>query len=397
MKIIILNWTKGNNDPFTYGNNLIAQYLQENGRPARVLDIETPNLANALQAEKETGIDFVLTCQGFGSDFQIAGKDNKQVSMWSHLGIPLICVHADHPSIMPDHHTLESPLCKHLYYDEDACLFSNQYFRSAISASMTCTCPLDVYSPSAEKPEGKYFVLMKNLEHPDALEKQWKTMLSPAFFAFFMRVVEQVKALVLTSTHFVDFHAILDKAIADDATMRALHHKENHHALFLWHRHLDLYVRHFKSVELLKRLREYPVRVFGKGWDIEKAKANNNHTFHDGVDMAASKKLYYSEYGILDVSPFRGLHDRSLRAIYNRTAFLSDADISRKFPGFPDYAEVFYNFSGETLEARCENIMRNPQKYRDLAIAFSKEYQIVNPANEFVKSLDIHAQSMRRI
>ncbi|HEU5046869.1 MAG TPA: hypothetical protein VFT64_03415 [Rickettsiales bacterium] len=396
MKIIILNWGKGDNDPFTYGNRLFTHYLRDHGRDSEIVDVEHPQLVKLLESKKEEGIECVLTAQGLGSTLTITPPGKSEMSLWDYLGIPLICAHADHPSIMPANHMLDSPLCKHLYYDDSACYFSNQYLRTKTGAAMTYFCPLDIYSPPTGKPEGRYFVLIKNLVHPDELEQGWKKTLSAEIFNFFMGVAEQIKAAVMSSERFVDFHDILDKAIAADSVMHVMHRKENYRALFLLHGQIDLYFRYFKSVELLKRMRDYPVRIFGKGWDKIKAVPNPNHEFLDGLNMTESKKLYYSEYGLLDVSPYRGFHDRSLRAIANETPFLTDTDLSSRLPRFRDYADLFYNFTPGTLEARCEQVMSNPARHWELGIAFSREYRSVNAANAFIQSLDIHMQSMRK-
>jgi hypothetical protein len=65
MSIVILNWAKGENDPFTYFNDRLKRSFEQIGRTTRIIGIDDQMVPNLFDAHaKSTGIEFIFTWQG---------------------------------------------------------------------------------------------------------------------------------------------------------------------------------------------------------------------------------------------------------------------------------------------------------------------------------------------
>jgi hypothetical protein len=184
-----------------------------------------------------------------------------------------------------------------------------------------------------------------------------------------------------------NLHDIVDANIESSKDLCGLLKPENFAAFNTIHSQLDFYLRNYKAVSLVKALKDIPIRIYGSGWENVKRDNNPNHEFRPGLNAAESQVLFYSEYGILDVSPFKGLHDRSIRAMANRTSFLSNACMDGSFPDLEKYSALFYSFVGDDLRGRASAIMDNPGAHRDLALDFSKRFRERYPGSGFVATM----------
>ncbi len=64
--------------------------------------------------------------------------------------------------------------------------------------------------------------------------------------------------------------------------------------------------------------------------------------------MADSQDLYYTRYGLIDVSPSKGLHDRTRRAMANGGAFLSSANLEDSFADIETIRPAILQFQDAT-------------------------------------------------
>ncbi len=60
--------------------------------------------------------------------------------------------------------------------------------------------------------------------------------------------------------------------------------------------------------------------------------------------MANSQDLYYTRFGLVDVSPSKGLHDRTRRAMVNGGAFLSSANLEDSFADIERFDPLILQF-----------------------------------------------------
>ena len=104
--------------------------------------------------------------------------------------------------------------------------------------------------------------------------------------------------------------------------------------------------------------------------------------------MANSQELFYSEYGIVDVSPSKRLHDRTRRAMVNGRPFLSSANLEDSFPDIERFETLFFNFLPGNLAMRCAKVVSDPREHSDVSEAFARAYHDRFHLQHFVQRLD---------
>lgn len=388
LKVVILNWRSGENDPFTFVNAAIAHHLRASGK-----NVETVEIADAtwphriIELARHGGIDFAYTWQGLGSPAKVG---NPPLGLWDSLRTPLICIHGDHPSHMPTNHELESRYCFHLYANADHARYSNRFFRQIRGASVVEIPQLHLDERQVAC-AGDHFVLAKNISHPLEMESVWREHLDRETFDFYMAAAEVLRGR-LAMPGYVEVHDVLDELLVDgSAAWRRL--PPGSAAYHQYHGQLDHYARSVKSVRVLTLLQDFPLRVYGRGWDRFAASASALHSFHPGRDMAQSQELYYSRFGIVDISPSKGLHDRTRRAMVNGTGFLSSASLEDSFPDLERYGPLFFDFGSDSLPAKCAAVLGDPDSHRALASEFGRIYHTRYHFRHFVARIDALAKS----
>jgi hypothetical protein len=112
--------------------------------------------------------------------------------------------------------------------------------------------------------------------------------------------------------------------------------------------------------------------------------------------MAASQHLFYSRFGVVDISASQYLHDRTHRAMANECSFLSSAHLDDIFPGIDRYASLFFTHRPQDLPEKCAAVMTDPEAHRNLARQFSHAYYDRFHYKTFVEKLDALARSVDR-
>lgn len=381
LKAVILNWNGGENDPFTVVNGTIRQHLYACGKNVEVLEI-TSDWTAQLTALATAGVEFVFTWQGLGSRATV-GEGGP--SLWDHLRIPLICIHGDHPSHMTLNHELESRYCFHLYANADAARYSNRHFRRARSASVIDIPQLHRES-SLGRREGDYFVLIKNINDPPATERFWQQRYQKPVFDAYMRAAETLKSRLVREP-FVAIHDALDELIVEHS-LEWLTPAANMVAHHDYHSQLDHYLRSHKTVSAVTALRQFPVRIVGRGWDRIAQSAPPAHVFEPARKMADSQELYYTRFGLVDVSPSKGLHDRTRRAMANGSGFLSSANLEDYFADIEHFEPLFFDFRPHELPEKCAAVLRDPEGHLELAQEFAHRYHNRFHFKDFVNRID---------
>lgn len=112
MRIAILNWSGGENDPFSYFSGNLQRRLRELGHDAIILALDD-GFATALHTAHEASpVQLAFAWQGIGSEVRRTGDT---ATLWERLGIPVVCHHGDHPCYNPPNHVQSSPNLIHLY------------------------------------------------------------------------------------------------------------------------------------------------------------------------------------------------------------------------------------------------------------------------------------------
>jgi len=382
MKAVILNWKGGENDPFTVVNATIQQHFHACGKNAEVIEISSGDWPQRLAALAPSGVELAVTWQGLGSSV-IVGERNQ--SLWDHLKIPLMCLHGDHPSHMPSNHQLNSRYCFHLYTNAEFARYSNRHFRRLRSASMI-DIPQLHREPRLERRAGDYFVVAKNINDPLATEQRWRSQLAKPVLDAYMMAAETLKARLVRESY-VEIHDVLDDLIFEH-NLEWLSPLANIAGYHQYHSQLDHYVRSLKTVLAVTALREFPLRVYGRGWDRVARDAPPSHVFESGRNMAESQDLYYSRFGLVDISPSKGLHDRTRRAMVNGGSFVSSANLEDILTDVNRFAPLFFNFRTSALPEKCSAVVRDPDGHIALAQEFADSYHNRFHFRDFIHRLD---------
>ena len=381
MKVVLLNWRVGENDPFSFVNATLRQHLRACGRNVEVIEITEEGWADQLASLVPGGIEFVFTWQGLGSS---ATLSEGGTNLWDYLKVPLICLHGDHPSHMPLNHELESPYCFHLYTNAAFARYSNRHFRSTRSASVI-DLPQVFREPRLERRTGDYFVLAKNVNHPEDTEAVWRQGMTKAEFAAYMMAAETLKSRIAQESY-VEIHDILDDLIVTNG-LDWLNPTADPARYHLYHSQLDNYLRSYKSIAAVTAMRDFPLRVYGRGWDRVARNAPSSHVFAPGRNMADSQDIYYTRFGLVDISPAKVLHDRTRRAMANGSPFLSSANLEDSFANIELFDQLFFSFRPAELQTRCAAVLHDPASHLELAQQFADLYHNTFRVNDFVNYL----------
>jgi len=391
MKVVILNWKKGENDPFTVMNDTIRQHLRACGKNVEVLEITDADWPVRLTELAPSGVEFAITWQGLGST---ATFGEGGLSLWDNLKIPLICIHGDHPSHMPINHQLESRYCFHLYTNAEFARYSNRHFRRARSASVI-DIPRLHSEPRLPRRTGDYFIFAKNINDPVDTEARWQQRLPKPLFDSHMIAVETLKS-VITRGPYVDIHDVLDELILQHGWehLRSDRNLAQYHS---YHSEVDHYLRSHKSIATVSAMREFPVRIYGRGWDRTAQRAPACHVFEPGRNMADSQDLYYTRFGLVDVSPSKRLHDRTRRAMVNGSGFLSSANLEDSFADIARFDSLFFSFRPNELHEKCAAVVSDPDAHRAVVEQFANIYHNTFHFRHFVNRIEhfaMHASTI---
>jgi hypothetical protein len=381
LKVVILNWNRGENDPFTVFNQTLRQHFHACGKNVELVEITDLNWPQRLAELAAAGVEFAVTWQGLGSPT----RDTRGESLWHRLGIPLICVHGDHPSHMPLNHELDGRYCFHLYANADAARYSNRHFRRERGAVMI-NLPQLHREARLDRRAGDYFVIAKNITDPFTTENEWRQRLDKPAFDLYMRAAETLKFRIAQEPY-VDTHEVLDELLAKH-DVEQLSHVTDAAAYHEYHSQLDHYLRSHKTVLAVTAIRDFPVRVYGRGWDRIARDAPARHVFEPGRSMVDSQALYYTRYGIVDISPSKGLHDRTRRAMVNGSGFLSNASLEDSFPDIGRFDPLFFSFGRGDLPEKCAVVVRAPDAHHRLAEEFAQTYHSRFHFRDFVGRID---------
>jgi hypothetical protein len=395
MSIVILNWKSGENDPFTVTNNALRRYFSDAGKHVIMLELTDTNWINRLCSEStKSKIDFCFSAQGLASSAQF--RKNRE-NIWHTLKIPLICVHGDHPCHMPTNHAHRHEYCHNFYIDPSFTKFSNEYFSHKTKAQ-TLVSPIIHIEKPKNNFSGDYFVFIKNITHPNIMEQTLKQHLQPELYHAVLGFLENMKARLHKEGR-VDFHMEFDKFLTNEPKLNHIIYyilDGNFDLFHQLHSQIDLYIRNYKSICALDILKEFRVNIYGRGWEALSAKNNINHKFFPGMNMANSQDLYYSRFGIIDISPGEWLHDRTLRAIANKTSFLSSGNPDGLIKNPKDHTSLFFDFTEDNLTSRCTNIAHDPDNHRQASIRFSESYQSLHTPEAFTKTIIQQAKKIKR-
>jgi hypothetical protein len=398
VNIVLINWTGGENDPFTLFNQCLAQHFEKNGRNTITINLDSEFTKN-MNLALGLGVDFAVTWQGLGSNLKTEQSSGKTI--WDDLKVPLVCLHGDHPCHSASNHFGISEYVYHLYGAGSFAKYANRYV-PRLSPAQTLFTPnffMHQVSPPNEY-KGDYFVFPKNYDDTLVTLNSWKKNYPEIIYELFLEITESIKA-EFQKGNSADHHEIVGHHLTafiydvlkdhfrvdDDSVLR-------HHM----HATLDKFYRNYVSEHMLLQLTDVKVKVFGRGWDRFASMGNANHEFHSFDKAIDGNHQFHSNFGILDVAPINdSLHDRTMRAVANTNGFLLASSWSHKEYLGQDFSSLFYLGKKDELPERAEQVIQDPEKHRSLSMDFSQRYNQAFSFYRFLKDLEGLVGSQRRL
>lgn len=393
MSIVIINWRGGENDPFTYFSRCMKQALERMGRPAHIVDLDD-SVIDKLAVLSNEGIDFVFLWQGLG--LNLGASNASGASIWDQLRAPVLCYHGDHPCHMPDNHNAASPWVQHIYGTASFAMFANTYF---VRESGATFFPTPVWFTDGVKGrfEGNFFVFPKNIDDLDATLRGWRETPTQRLSSFLLEATDAIIGEFRNGNH-TSHHDIIDGLLTADV-MSALCKEFGHPELPVrvhLHMLLDKIHRNVVAEHVVEDLKDVPLKVYGRGWDRFKRRQNPHHEFLAFDAMSDNAFQFASQYGIIDAAPIHdSLHDRTLRAMSNRSGFLMGSDWSYDTFLGGDYATLFFDGGAGTLRDRAERVMQSPEAHRALCSDFARHYQSQFSLFRFIKYLEGMSETVK--
>ena len=392
MRILLLNWSEGENDPFSYFNAQLQHRLGSLGHEVHILPFNERLAITLYEITQVAPIDLVVTWQGIGSDM---GDPATGRTLWELLDLPLVCLHGDHPCYQPANHRQSSRHVLHVYLCPSFQRDANRLIPREYPA--LCEALPNLFPAPETVPDfaGDHFVLPKNLTDPEETKQSWRQRCDAATYRLLSAGAEAIEQAFRDGAPRDHHEVLLDLLPAPipelvrsgQATppMAAL--------VFQLGRELDNLYRNIASVFVLEALPEVPIRVNGRGWDRFAARGNPRHQFHPFDRAANGDTQFHSRFGIIDIAPTSdALHDRTLRAMRMGGGFLISSAWQSGESMHQDFADLFFGGSPGELMSRVEQVRADPAAHRARVCAFSEAFDRAFPMDDFVARIRTHVE-----
>lgn len=386
MSIVIINWRGGENDPFSYFSACMKRAIERMGRPVHIVNLDNSTIST-LADLSNNGIDFVILWQGIG--LHLGATDNSAATVWETLKVPVLCYHGDHPCHMPAHHKAISPWVQHIYGTASFALFANAYIARDSSATFF---PTPVWFTDGIKGQfaGDFFVFPKNIDDLDSTLNAWREASQPLVASFLLGAADAIISEFRNGNR-TNHHAIIDGMLSEDVLAALCEDLKSTALAVRVHIHmlLDKIHRNAVAEHVLNDLKDVPIKIYGRGWERFQLRQNRYHEFLSFDAMSDNAFQFASQYGIVDAAPVHdSLHDRTLRAMSNRSGFLMGSNWSYETFLGGDYGDLFFDGAEGVLRARAERVMQSPVAHRAQCCDFARHYQQHFSLFNFIKYLE---------
>jgi len=305
-------------------------------------------------------------------------------NIWDSVKIKLISLHGDHPCLAPQNHFHDSEYVLHTYCVPEFLAYSNKFFKRK-NPAIFLNFPFLFPKIKNIQKSGNYFILPKNLDSTKDTFLTWEKSLPKFASNFFIETASLIQQSIYKNT-FTDHHELVTSQLNDEIFNQLLHASKFEDELQLFHQihaNLEKIYRNTISELIVDELRDFPLKINGRGWDSFVKMKNKNHTYSDIGTLQSSANQFESIFGIIDVSAHpNALHDRTLRAIAYGTSFMSNSAICFEDQRGNEFDGVFYTGYKNNLREKAELIVSNPEKHnrdcKELGIIIKSKYDILN-------------------
>jgi len=383
MNIVLINWSGGENNPFSNMNQCYAEKLKDCGCTTKIIDTNDNFFTNFLTFQNQTGkIDLALTHQGIGTNWEMSSGQN----LWEYFGIKLLSLCSDHPVHCPANHSADSKFIIHSYCLQSYTNFANRNPQRNFPAVFLEHPPLLYESKKTERVDrsGDYFVFPKNIDSLDEIFEDWKKEFPQFVSDLLVNISEEIKHNFLAGDP-LDHLNVIDNGLSNlknielhskkEARLREQFFRKNSTdaiRCFL-HEKLDKVYRNCVSEFVASEMRDFPMHINGRGWDRIERTASKKHTFNDVSKLKDLDFQFFSNYGVLDVVPVKDAgHDRIGRAMRYGTSFLSNCRVPWEASLGAPFHELFYTGEVNDLKSKAEFVMRHPERHREMVLEYKE-------------------------
>lgn len=370
MRIIILNWTEGENDPFSFFSRGWQKSLQAEGHDVHVVPLDVRTVLTVAELHQQQPIDLAFCWQGLGSDFV---PDGFTQNLWELLRIPLVCLHADHPSYNPRNHQQSSKFLLHLYGEPTFADAANKGIARDWPALFGFYPNIFAYDAPPVEFSGDYFVLAKNIQDVESILDEWRAKCDGPSYALLSKTAEAIAAAYFDGNR-VNHHSIIFEHLPAPIRNQILSGNPSDAATdfqFHFSRELDRVHRNVAATFIVDALPHVPLRVYGRGWERYEARGNPLHQYFPAETAERSGFQYQSQYGILDVAPANDLlHDRTFRALHVGAGFLMSSAWKRGGSLPDEFGDLFFGGDAAELARKVDMVMADPAAHRRRCAAF---------------------------
>lgn len=363
----------------------MKQAIEQMGRPVHIVNLDN-SIVRELAEINNKGIDFVILWQGLG--LHVETTDGLP-TVWDKLKVPVLCYHGDHPCHAPMNHKDLSPWVHHIYGTASFAMFANRYLPRLGSATFF---PTPVWFADGVKGqfEGDFFVLPKNIEDLDSTFDKWRNSSQHQLVGFLLGAADAIMSEFRNGNR-TNHHDIIDGMLNAEVLAALCEDLGNSGLMVRVHIHmlLDKIYRNVVAEHIVNDLKDVPLKIYGRGWDRFRLRQSRCHEFLAFDAISDNAFQYASRYGIVDAAPIQdALHDRTLRAMGNRTGFLMGSNWSYETFLGGDYNDLFFDGAPGALRARAERIMQSPEAHRTQSRDFARHYRHQFSLFSFIKYLE---------
>jgi hypothetical protein len=396
MNIILINWKHGENNPFSYFNHHLKILFEEFGCLVNIVDLDEKIGENIARLNRSRKVNLAITHQGLGSNLKVV--ETKRL-LWEELEIKLVCLHGDHPCHAPLNHTTDSSYILHTYCIPAFAAYANRYFQRRFPAIFLGLPSMFRYNETVHERDGDYFVFPKNLDDLEIIYSEWKRTFPTFLSDFLIYTADEIThnyKLGDPKEHHDIINECIEKINLEEFLVK-LNIADRAEFFHLLHATLDKIYRNTISQCVIEELKDIPMHINGRGWDRFLNKKYKWHTYNSFGEVQFGDKQFYTNYGIVDVTPHRScLHDRTMRALAHHGCFLSNSKaVFLDTKGVP-FNTLFYSGVPNDLRAKAEAVMESPQSHLERCKEFSFIINRDQPFEKFYNFLYI-AQSINQV
>ena len=389
-RILILRWTGSAYDSLGGLLEQMAQEMVAMGHRVVLFTAGGQDWPNRLASLLQQGdVAFALSMSGIGIDFVLPAKG----LLWEAAKVPMFNWSCDHPCYYPSRHGIRSRFLLHGYVFPDHAQYNIRHLNPngmafAVHIGMP---PRSLFAaapvPLAER-NGR-LIFSKSGADTNAIEANWRQRLPSVQQILF----DAAEELFHRST--ADFVPVLQRV---GETQGLLLDGNNDLTLTLI-RELDAYIRFRRSNLVVQSLLQYPMDVFGTGWehiDWDGARA----VFRGALTWRSALAQLPPYLGCLSINPLveHSVHDRVFFALAAGVAPITDGNAFSRahLPGLERYC---FDFSPERIVQAVEAVLADPAEALDRTEAawqaLTPDFTMRRAAEQIVQFAALHSANAR--